>query len=240
MPQKKNVKICRLGCFNHSIDFQKIEKWSSKYFKVSGTQTRADIDVNHFEDDYVYPTQMISDDMGEIEPGCDLLIGVVDQPLEDNFYMHRIGENRAVLSIFPVLKYLRNENIPVENYIIRCIYEMIAFLYENGGNINDLVHLIPHHETRGCLFDMNVFIDRIVYSTDKPIICSECQARLRKRPIPEGFIEGIQKEIRRIRKPLFYRIEKLVKRNPIQAFIIASLFATVLNIAASAIYDYLK
>ncbi len=236
----KKVKLCRLGCFNHSIDFSKLEKWSSNYFVISGTRIKADIDVNHFKDDYVYPTKMISEDMGEIEPDYDLLIGLVDQPLENNFYMHRIDENRAVLSIYPVLEFLKQENIPVENYIIRCIYEMVIFLYENGGKINNLVHLIPHHETRGCLFDMNVFVERIVYSSDKPIICNECQARLRKRPIPTGLIEGVQKELKRIKKHLFYRIEKVVKKNPIQAFLIASLFAVFLNVLASAIYDYFK
>lgn len=236
----KNVKICRLGCFNHNVDFAKLTKWQSKYFKVSGVSQKADINVKYFDDDYIYPTLKIAEDMGEAETGVDLLIAIVDQPLEGRFYMHRIDSNRAVLSVFPVLEILTKANIPIENYIIRCIYEMILFLYENGGCVDDSVYMIPHHETRGCLFDMNVFIDRIIYSSVKPIICSECKTRLRARPLPDGFIEGIEKELSKIRKTLYYRIEERIKLHPILALIIASAFAITLNIAASFIYDGLK
>jgi hypothetical protein len=31
-----NVRICRLGRFNHKINWGKIEKWESRFFKVSG------------------------------------------------------------------------------------------------------------------------------------------------------------------------------------------------------------
>lgn len=236
----KNVRICRLGCFNHNFDFGKLTEWQSKYFKVSGISLKADIDVDHFEDDYIYPTQKIAEDMGNPEAGVDLLVAIVDQPLEGSFYMHRIDSNRAVLSVFPVLDILTKANIPIENYIIRCIYEMIVFLYEGGGRVDDGIYMIPHHETRGCLFDMNVFIDRIIYSSVEPIICAECKTRLRARPLPDGFIEGIEKELSRIKKTLYYRVEERIKRHPIVALLIASAFAVMLNIAASFIYEGLK
>lgn len=236
----KNVKICRLGCFNHRIDFGKLASWQSRYFKITDISTRADIAVDHFKDKYVYPTNSIAADMGNVEPGTDLLLAVVDQPLADNFYMHRIDSNRAVLSVFPVLDILSKANIPIENYIIRCIYEMIVFLYEGGGRVDDKVYLVPHHETRRCLFDMNVFIDQIIHSSSEPIICDECKSRLRQRPLPDGFIDVIERELRRIKKPLYYRIEACIKRHPITSMAIASAFAILLNLVASFIYDQLK
>ncbi|MGD0283576.1 MAG: hypothetical protein ABSB95_14580 [Dissulfurispiraceae bacterium] len=235
-----NVRICRLGCFSHNIDFGKIERWRSKYFKIVGVTTKADINVDHFRDEYVYPTETISTDMGQPETGIDLLVAIVDQPLEDSFYMHRIDEKRAVVSTFPVWAFLRETDIPIENYIARCIYELIVFLYEGGGKVDDKVYLIPHHETRGCLFDMNVFIDKIVYSSDKPTICDECKSRLRKRPLPDNFVKGIERELSQIQKPLYYRIERKIKKHPIASLIIAGAFAIALHVIASFIYDWLK
>ncbi len=236
----KRVKICRLGCFNHRLNFAEIAKWRSRYFRITDMSLRADITVDHFENNYVYPTCNIAADMGEVEPGTNLVIAVVDQPLEENFYMRRIDANRAVVSVFPVLDILAKANIPIENYIIRCIYEMVVFVYEGQGRVDDEIYMIPHHETRGCLFDMNVFIDRIVYSCSPPTICTECKARLRARPLPTGFIEGIERELRRIRKPLYYRIEENIKRHPVVALFAASALAVLLNVAASVIYDRLK
>jgi len=131
-------------------------------------------------------------------------------------------------------------NIPLENYLIRCIYEMVIFLYEGEGQVDKNIHMVPHHETRGCLFDMNVFIDRVVYSCDKPTICDECKTRLRKLPLPDGFTENITKELARIRKPLYFQIEERVKTNPIISLLLASVFAIVLNVIASFIYEWLK
>jgi len=236
----KNIRICRLGSFNHRIDFKWIESWKSRYYRISDIVLMADIDVDHFKDEYTYPTCKIASDMGNVEEGIDLLVAIVDQPLEGDFYMRRIDSNRAVLSVFPVLDILAKANIPVENFIIRCIYEMIVLLYEGGGRVNEAVYLIPHHETRGCLFDMNVFIDRIIFSSNKPIICTECKTRLRSRPLPDRFIEGIEKELRKIKKPLYYRIEESIKRRPITALFVACVFTMLLNVAASFIYDELK
>ena len=236
----KNVKVCRLGFFNYSADFAKLKDWRSQYFAITETSAKADINPNHFNDLYVYPSKSIAADMGNVEQGTDLQVAIIDQPLEGNFYMHRIDANRVVISLFPVIHVLSKANIPVENYIIRCIYEMVVFLYEGGGQLDEHLYQIPHHETRGCLFDMNVFIEGIIYSADKPNICDDCKVRLRRCPLPDGFIQGIVKELRKIRKPLYYRLEAIIKRHPVESLLIASAFAIFLNVAASFIYDKIK
>ena len=237
---KLNVRICRLGRFNHRVDWNKVEGWQSKLFSLTELTTISDIDVDHFADGYVYPTQSITADMGKPGKGVDALIAIVDQPLEGNFYMHRIDESRAVVSIFPVLAILHAAHIPVENYLVRCIYEIVGLYYAGAGKLAENAKLWPHHETRGCLFDMNVFIDRIVFSCDPPMVCEECVSKLQKISLPADFIENLNDELKAIRNPLYFRIEQAVKLHPIFSLFLASVFGIGLNIAASFIYDALR
>ncbi|MFA5345897.1 MAG: hypothetical protein WC315_06470 [Candidatus Omnitrophota bacterium] len=231
----KKIMLCKLGHFKQPIDFKKIEGWCSGYFKIVHSDEVRNINVDHFNDDYTYPNVSILSDMGEDEDGIDLKIAIVDQPLEREFYMHRLEARKCVVSIFPVYDILKLANIPIENYIIRCVYEAVVFLYEGNGVVNENVYLIPHHETRGCLFDMNVFIEKIVYSSVTPIICDQCKARLNVLPLPENFVNNIQKELKRLKQPLYYRLEKLIKKNPVVSLLIASLLAIILNIIANFI-----
>jgi len=236
----KNIKICKIGHFNHSMDINKLKEWKSKYFKILSTDTVACIDVDHFLDEYIYPSEKIKSDIGVNENGVDVKIAIIDQPLEDNYYMHRLDDKKAVISIFPVIGILRDEKIPLENYLLRCIYEIVILLYEGSGSVNSNVYLIPHHETRSCLFDMNVFIDRIIYSSVKPIICSECKSRLEKKPLPDNFVRNIEKELKRIKRPLYYRMESRIKKNPFFYLIMTAIFAILLHIVSSMVYDYFK
>jgi len=236
----KNIKICKIGHFNHSMDINKLKEWKSKYFRIISTDTVANISVDHFLDDYIYPSEKIKTDIGDDEDGIDVKIAIIDQPLEGSYYMHRLDYKKAVISIFPVIGILREEKIPLENYLLRCIYEIVIFLYEGYGSMDSNVYLIPHHETRRCLFDMNVFVDRVIYSSVKPIICSECKARLEKKTLPDNFIKNIENELKNIKLPLYYRIENQIKKRPFFYLAMTAIFAILLHIAASMIYDYIK
>lgn len=231
----KTIMLCKLGHFKQSIDFKKIEGWRSEYFRIVHSDSVRNINVNHFDDDYTYPNANILHDMGGDEGGVDLKIAIVDQPLESKFYMHRLEARRGVISIFSVYDILNSANIPIENYIIRCVYEMVVFLYEGNGVVNKNVYLLPHHETRSCLFDMNVFIEKIVYSSVMPIICDHCKTRLNALPLPDNFVNNIQQELKRLKQPVYYRLEKLIKKNPIVSLLIASLLAVFLNVLANYI-----
>jgi hypothetical protein len=236
----KNIKICKIGYFNHSMDIEKLKKWESKYFKITSIDTVACIKVDHFSDESSYPSSKIKEDVGDDENGIDIKIAIIDQPLDDNYYMHRLDNKKAVISIFPVVKILREEKIPLENYLIRCIYEIVVFAYEGLGSVDKNIYLIPHHETRSCLFDMNVFIERVIYSSVKPTICNECKSRLERKTLPDNFVKNIEKELKKINRPLYYRIENQVKKRPFFYLILTAIIAVLLNIFSNMIYDYLK
>lgn len=232
----KIVKICKIGHFNHSINISNLEKHKSKYFKIIDTETVTCIDVDHFKDQYIYPNEKICHDIGNDETDVDVKVAIIDQPLEGNFYMHRLDDRKVVISIFPIIDVLRENKIPLENYILRCIYEVVLFLYENS--FNSQVSNIPHHETRCCLFDKNVFTDRIIYSCVKPIICDKCKSRLEKKNLPKNFVKDIEKELKKLNKTLYYRIEDRVKKNPILYIFLTALSACVINIVSNIAYDF--
>ncbi|MEW5847071.1 MAG: hypothetical protein AB1777_12510 [Bacteroidota bacterium] len=236
----KKIKICKIGHFNHSVDIEKLKKWNSKFFEIVSIETVDYISVDHFTDNYVYPNEKINQNIGNDENGIDVKIAVIDQPLIGDFYMHRIGEKKVVISIYRINEILNQEKIPIENFLMTNIYRIVILLYEGYSLINEDVYSLNHHETRRCVFDMNVFVERVKYSSVNPIICNECKSRLEKKTLPENFIKIIEKEIGKIRLPLYYRIENRIKKNPIRYLIATILFALFLNILANYIYDFIK
>jgi hypothetical protein len=146
----------------------------------------------------------------------------------------------AVISLHEIKDILLLENIPIENFILRCIYEMVVFLYEGAGAIGEKVYQLPHDETRGCLFDMNVFKSDIVFSSVRPSICSACEARLNVKALPPNFVPLIKKEIKRLDKKLYYRMVNFTKNHPLISILFTAIFAVILNLLANYIYDRLK
>jgi len=208
-------------------------------FAVGGMSEVLQIPVDYFGDGYLFPNTRLQELLTH-DPAFDLSVGIIDQPIEGNYYMHRLDAHTAVISLHEIKDILRLENIPAEIFILRCIYEMVALVLEGGGAIDDDVYLIPHHETRGCLFDMNVFKSEIVFSTVRPTICSACESRLNTKTLPPQFIPLIKKEIKKLDKKLYYRMVDFTKSHPLVSILLTAAFAVILNVVANFIYDVLK
>ena len=76
---------------------------------------------------------------------------------------------------------LFKKNIPIENLVLYLIYAYtLAFIkYDNKIPKNGGAFDIIHDETRGCLFDMHGIKTDVIYSCNKPIICSSCIEKLK-------------------------------------------------------------
>ena len=233
------IRLIKIGQIRARIDYSVIAKWKSEFFEISGLSEVAQIEVDYFGEAYVFPNERLNQ-LITYAPGFDLSVGIIDQPIEGNYYMHRLDEHSAVISLHEIKDILRLDNIPAENFILRCIYEMVVFWHEGGGAVDDNVYLIPHDETRGCLFDMNVFKSDIVFSAVRPTICSACESRLSTKTLPPKFISLIKHEIRKLDKKLYYRIIDFTKRHPIISILLTAGFAVILNMLANFIYDLLK
>jgi hypothetical protein len=143
------------------------------------------------------------------------------------------------LSLDETADILRDVNLPLENFIIRSLYELCSAYLEHGRQIPESVYAIAHDETRSCLFDMNANKADIVFSTAKPMICDSCKARIMRSQISKEFLLGVEKELKLIRKPLYYRLVDLIKTHPIWALFITSMGAIILNILSNYVYDFL-
>jgi hypothetical protein len=150
------------------------------------------------------------------------------------------------LTFHQIKEYLLAENIPLENVIIRALYAY-TLLYKKSCNRipnYDEATKYTHDETRGCIFDMNGIKSDLVESCISPVVCEDCQERLRTERVSSEIISTTQEEIKRIKKDLYYRAIDFIKHRPVWALIFSSLFAVLLGIAgtlvASYIYDGIK
>lgn len=173
-------------------------------------------------------------------------MAIVNVPIEENWYSRRLGNNQIVFTFHQIKEFLSEENIPLENVILRVLYAY-TLLYRRAGNKIPGFGEAPsftHDDTRGCLFDMNGIKSDLVESCDTPIICDECQERLRKERVSRETINAAKNEIKGIKKYLYFRAADFVKRHPVAALLMSSAFAVLLGIAgslvASFIYDAIK
>ena len=80
---------------------------------------------------------------------------------------------------------------------------------------------------------MNALKWDVVHSCNKPIVCEHCVATLKKATVSNELVANVQKEIVKIRKPLFYRIVDFVKRHPIWLLVLSIGTALVVGIVSS-------
>jgi hypothetical protein len=167
--KKVSVSIVFLGNTRDRIDIPLLNRWKSKLFSIirmSSTETIP----NSAGPSWEYTKEQLSKII-KADPGSDLTIGIINAPIESNYYMRRLGNNVTVLSLFEMTEILAENNYRIETYILRNIYELLALYYGNDHTIPDSSFTWAHEDIRGCLFDMNAHKVNIIYSMNKPILC---------------------------------------------------------------------
>lgn len=238
---KANITVATVGHMPPDFDKQKILNWKSEVFTVVG-------DIHS----YTLPTdsdglnwQFTDNNLESVLPqqfSSDFLIAIVNVPLEDNWYSRRLKNNRVVFTAHEIKDILQFSNIPFENAIYRALYAYTLYYKRNSNKIpllNEKNTGFTHDETRGCLFDMNGTKTDIYHSCDSPIICQDCIEALKNDRISNEFISKIQKEIKRIKKPLYYRVLSFIKKRPILSLIISLTTALMIGMLGSLIASYI-
>jgi hypothetical protein len=242
MMNKTQISVVTIGHMPNAFDKRKIKAWNSTLFTIVGDIENYSLTQDSDGDDWEFTDEKLEKILPEQFQGS-FLIAIVNIPLELNWYSRRLSENRIVFTFHEIKDILRSSNIPLENAILRVLYAY-TFLFKRSGNripLNDEETNFTHDETRGCLFDMNGIKTDIVYSLHKPIICPDCVERLRKEKLSNDTISKAQKEIAKIKKPLFYRIVSFIEKHPIWTLLISA-FATVVlgaigSYIATVIYE---
>lgn len=237
---KVRIKLVTVGHLPLRLNISKAVQWKSDIFEVIGEAENYSIRSDSDGDGWEFTDANLSEQLPTQFDG-NFLIAIANVPIEHNWYSRRLGGNKIVFTFHQIKEYLLDENIPLENAIIRVLY-VYTLLYKKSGNRipnYDEVTRYTHDETRGCIFDMNGIKSDLVESCVRPIVCDECQERLRTERVSSEIIKTTQKEIRRIKKELYYRAIDFIKHHPVWALIFSSAFAVVLGIAGSLVASYI-
>lgn len=238
--KKVKIKVITIGHLPLHLNLKKVIAWNSSIFEISGEienySLRCDSDSYGWE----FSDELIKAQL-ETKFDGDFLLAIVNVPIESNWYSRRLGDNQIVFTFNQIKDVLNQENIPLENAILRVLYSY-TLLYKRAGNKIPSAHEAPsfaHDETRGCLFDMNGIKTDLVESCDVPIICEECQERLRKDRVSIEMIDIAKNEIKNIKKDLYFRVIDYIKIHPVISFIISTMFALSIGIAGSIMASYI-
>lgn len=233
---KIKIKIVSIGHLPMHLSVKKIKAWKSSIFEIVGDIDNYSLRCDSDGDSWQFSDALVKAQLPEAFD-ADFMIAIVNVPIEANWYSRRLGNNQIVFTFYQIKEILAGDNIPLENAIYRVLYAYTFLFKRSGDKIPDFGEALgfTHDETRGCLFDMNGIKSDLVESCNNPIICDECQERLKKEKVSNDLIAKAQFEIKRIKKYLYYRVADFVKQQPLWALLVSSLFAVSLGVISSLI-----
>ena len=232
------IAIITLGHIKHRLDISRLTKWKSNIFQITDVDSILDLPDGELD------WQLYADhELEFVKPSskADITIAITEYALEDNFYLRRLDNNIAVLSLYQTADACEWNDIPLENFILRNIYELCAIqkLEKKIPSTTDRIPEIIHDDTRHCIFDMCGIKTDIIYSASQPGLCSQCRAKLSSNQITSGFLNSLENELRKIRKPLYYQITGFIKIHPLWTIAITIIAGLSINMASSFLYDLL-
>ena len=235
------LKICvrLLGNSAPDLDISRILAWDSSLWEVHDGRIDS-LSLNGHSD---LPSWGYSDVAlavkAPVVSGADVTLYVLNVPLEDNYYFRRLSRNVACLSFFEIADVLRSQNIPLDNAVLRAMYGL-AVIYARKGQVppNSELFSLAHHETKGCIFDMAGIKTDIIFSSNRPILCEACRVAAGEDQVTKEFLTTVGVELERIGKHLYFQIADLVKRHPLIALAVSSLYAILLGVIGSIVAAY--
>lgn len=232
------ISLVLVGSLKYPVDIAHLEGWSSQLLTIQhGTSIGHLPNAGGIEWDY---TDKQLNALIQADDEANFTLALINAPLENNYYMRRLGNKIAVLSLFEMAEIIRYSDFTIENYILRGIYELAVLYVANGGLIPTDTSSWAHDAVRGCLFDMNANKPDIIFSMHKPKLCGSCRARVLSKQVDFEFLPTLDIELRNIKKPLYFRLVEWTKNHPLYTLAITALSAIILNLIASMIFEKAK
>lgn len=232
------ISLVSLGNLKYPVSVSQLEAWKSDVVAIKHGAA-----VGHLPDsddgNWGYSDQSLLGVL-TLDNDSDFTVGLINVPLQDNYYMRRLGDKVAVLSLHEMAEIVRYSNFTIEQYILRNLYELVVLFAANGRLIPPDYTDWAHDEVRGCIFDMNSSKTDIVFSLHRPKLCPACKTRVSSKQVPSGFVSTLERELSRIKKTLFVTMSEWVKLHPVLALLIAGTSAIFLNLIASIIFESAK
>jgi hypothetical protein len=239
------IKIAVLGHMPPEFEFRGLLKWNSDAFELDSNIETYDLNENGKGLDWEFDDEQLS---GQIKRDSDSSFQVifVSVKLEQNWYARRLADNRILFTFYELDQILRAYGLPLQNLALRLLYASTLIYKRYGNRIppSSEVTSFAHDETRGCLFDMNASKTDVIYSLHQPKLCDYCVSQLKQAHVSNELISLVQKELRRIRKPLLDRIVSFVRAHTVWSILIsiasAIAIGTLTSLLATVIYETIR
>ena len=232
------INLVLLGNLKYPIDVATLETWKSSIVKIQHGDS-----VGHLPDaegdEWEYTDEQLSK-LLSADKNSDFTLGLINTPLEGNYYLRRLSDRVAVLSLHEMAEIVRYSEFTIEQYILRNAYELAVLFIANGKLIPSEYTTWAHDEVRGCLFDMNANKPDIVFSLHRPILCQACKTRVSSKQAPAALIPTLEHELTRIQKTLYVRMAEWVKSHPVAALLITAGSSVALNFISSILFEKAK
>jgi len=230
------ISLVLLGTQLHVSTITKLKQNKSKLFYIANSSSIDDL-PNTDLPAWSYSKELLRDII-KADPNNDLTIGIIEAPLEGNYYTRSPSPNVYVTTFYQAADILQATEIDLVNYLLKTIYANVTRFHMRAY---DQTFKYPaHHQTRGCIFDMTGNKGDLVYSCSDMRLCEECEAELRKRRLPEFYIAQLKKELKPIHISQLVNIIHFIKKRPVLSLFIAALSAIILGILSGYLYDLLK
>lgn len=232
----------QIGAIHSGYNLNFLKSWKSKIFTIASVYSIENIKYYSSDDGYLdvkFDRDTIAD-IVSCPVDCDIAVGIMPYRFKDNFYMHRVAPNVAVVSLYGIFEILSRRDISIDYFVLKQIYEICAIRHLMKDISNDFVFDIIHRDTRGCLFDMNGDREDILYNTEQPIVCDACKAYFKKKQVDPSFVTELEKELKRLRKPVIVRVESWIKQYPFVSLSLSFLSALIVNLLSSFLVECIK
>ena len=233
-----NIKVITVG---HVPRFnkKKIEKWKSKLFKINGNIEDHTLPSNSDGCNWEFTDENLKTNIPNNKIEFGFTIAIVNCSLEQDYYSRIINDNLVVISFYPIQQILEDQNIPLENVVLRLIYAYCLGYLSSNEQISKSISIrnFTHDETKGCLYDMAGIVRDIVPSCHNPIICSDCLEKMKKNRVSIDKLNIAQNEIKKIKKELFYNLIDISKKHRVASFIIITIITSILSYIITFIFN---
>jgi len=242
--KKTKVHIVNMGSSHFYILQNKLIKYKSNIIEIIFEKEYIDSDVFMLEDE----NKIINhNDILEhfnnlnIDNKTDIYILLTDYNTEANYGGCLTNDNKErifYLSFSKTKDIIVEANISLVNFLLIAIYrDVFRYLCK---------YAIRHDESELCIFDTskNEKIKLLSLSCNKPSICKNCKEiimqKLNSNNLPVEYYNYLEKEIKKLKKELYYRILDLINENSKLTLIIVIFGPIILSILASVFYDIIK
>jgi len=237
---KVKIKVGIIGYLPFEFNRKKIKNWKSEIFEVlqisdSPIHTPIADSANwRYSDDILNKTLPLND-------SNDIFVGITYIPIQDNYYVRRLDNNRIIISFFDIHEYITSNGIPIENLVLRMMYasSLLFCTLKKIPSTKSGRHELLHDDTRGCIFDMTAHKLDVIYSLNKPKLCDSCISMLKSKKTSINIIEKVNNELKKVKKDRYFQIVQLVKANPIISLLLTFLSGVIAGVISNFVYNAL-